>query len=58
MFHTFSMSFFSWIITECRNAVHDEPRHEGRVLDRIPRPVAAPAEHLVGPERAEQVAEA
>ena len=21
MFHTFSMFFFSWIITECRNAV-------------------------------------
>ncbi len=22
MFHIFSMFFFSWIITECRNAVH------------------------------------
>ena len=51
MFHTFSMSRFSWIITECRYAVDDQPRHEGGVLDRIPGPVAAPAEHLVGPAR-------
>ncbi len=26
-----------------------QPRQQGRVLDRIPRPVAAPAEHLVAP---------
>ena len=31
-----------------------EPRQQRDVLDRIPRPVAAPAEHAVGPERAER----
>ena len=30
-----------------------EPRQEGGVLDRVPRPVAAPAEDLVAPPRAE-----
>ena len=58
MFQTRSMSFFSWIITEWRIRGRHEPRHEGRVLDRIPRPVAAPAEHLVRPHGAEEVAEA
>ena len=36
---------------------HHEPRHEGGVLDRVPRPVTAPAEHFVRPSRAEHVAE-
>src|SRR5579875_3516146 len=27
----------------------DEPRHEGRVLDRVPEPPAAPAERVIGP---------
>ena len=31
-----------------------EPRHEGGVLDRIPRPVAAPAEHVIAPPAADQ----
>ena len=31
-----------------------EPRHEGRVLDRIPEPVAAPAELVVRPPAAER----
>ena len=34
-----------------------EPRQERRVLDRVPGPVAAPAEHLVGPPRAEHDAD-
>src|SRR3989442_13201222 len=32
----------------------DHPRHEGRVLDRIPEPEAAPAELVVGPEAPER----
>ena len=36
----------------------DQPRHQGGVLDRIPGPVAAPAELRVGPAGAEQEAEA
>ncbi len=35
-----------------------EPRHQRRVLDRIPRVVAAPADLLVGPVSAEQLADA
>ena len=35
----------------------DEPWHQGRVLDGVPRPVAAPAELLVGPLHAEGVAD-
>src|SRR5207253_4774561 len=31
-----------------------EPRHERRVLHRIPRPVAAPAEDVVAPPAADQ----
>ena len=31
----------------------DQPRHEGDVLDRVPEPPAAPAELVVGPDRAE-----
>ena len=34
-----------------------EPRQQRRVLDRVPRPVAAPAEHLVGPPGAEHDAD-
>jgi hypothetical protein len=34
-----------------------EPRHERRVLDRVPGPIAAPAELLVAPQAAEQEAE-
>ncbi len=36
---------------------HHQPRHEGGVLDRVPRPVAAPSQDFVGPSRAEQIAE-
>ena len=36
----------------------DEPRHQRRVLDRIPGPEAAPADLDVGPVRAEQHADA
>ena len=32
----------------------DQPRHQRGVLDRVPAPVAAPAELRVGPARAEQ----
>ena len=39
------------------NAVAGEPREQRRVLDRVPRPVAAPPEHLVAPPRAEQDAD-
>ncbi len=35
----------------------DEPRHEGRVLDRVPEPPAAPAELVVGPPAAEHDAD-
>src|SRR3990167_4252836 len=31
-----------------------EPRHERRVLDRVPRPVSAPSELEVGPARPQQ----
>ncbi len=31
-----------------------EPRHEGGVLHRVPRPVPAPAEHVVAPPPADQ----
>src|SRR5213076_1636889 len=34
-----------------------QPRHERRVLDRIPEPPAAPAEYVVRPPRAERDAE-
>src|SRR5208282_6263499 len=34
-----------------------EPRHEGRVLDRIPEPEPAPAERVIGPEGAGRDAE-
>ena len=35
-----------------------QPRHQRRVLDRVPGPVPAPSELGVGPARAEQEAEA
>ena len=35
----------------------DEPGQEGRVFNRVPTPVAAPAEHVIGPATAEQQAE-
>ena len=35
----------------------DEPRHQRRVLDRIPEPPAAPAELVIGPVRAHRDAE-
>jgi hypothetical protein len=35
----------------------DQPRHERRVLDRIPEPPAAPAEFVVRPPAAERDAE-
>ena len=34
-----------------------EPRHEGRVLDRVPEPNPAPAELVIGPPRAQGDAE-
>ena len=34
-----------------------QPRHQRRVLDRVPRPHARPAEHLVAPPAAEQDAD-
>src|SRR3546814_11455705 len=34
-----------------------EPRQQRRVLDRVPAPEAAPAEHLVAPPRAEDDAD-
>ena len=43
-FHTFSIPRFSCTITECRNAVPGQPGQQRGVLDRIPRPVAAPAQ--------------
>ena len=58
MFQTFSIPCFSCIITEWRNAVAGEPRHQRGVLDRIPGVVAAPADLHVGPVRAEQLADA
>jgi len=33
-----------------------EPREEGGVLHRVPRPVAAPTEHLVSPPAASTIA--
>ena len=35
-----------------------EPRHDRRILDRVPRPVAAPTEHGVAPPRARDDADA
>ena len=54
MFQTFSIPRFSCIMTECRNAVPNEPGHERSVLDGVPSPVAAPAENGVGPVGAEE----
>ena len=56
-FQTRSMPRRSWTITECRKAVRRQPRKEGGVLHRVPRPVAAPAEHLVAPPRPEDHAD-
>ena len=56
-FQTFSIPRRSWIMIECTKAVAVSQRQERRVLDRIPGPVAAPAELLVGPEHAERVAD-
>ncbi len=36
----------------------DQPRQEGRILDRVPAPVAAPSQHIIGPASAEQQAKA
>ena len=36
----------------------DEPRHDRRVLDRVPGPIAAPAQHRVRPPRARDDADA
>ncbi len=41
-------------VQECRA---DQPRQESGVFDRIPAPVAAPAEHVICPATAEQQAE-
>ena len=52
-----SMLRRSWTITECRNAVAVNHGSSAGVLDRIPGPVAAPAQLLVGPDHAEHEAE-
>ena len=36
----------------------DEPGHQRDILDRVPAPVSAPAEHVIGPPRAQDVAQA
>ena len=53
-FHFFIMPRFSCIMTECRKAVPVSQGMQRGVLDRIPSPVAAPAEHGVGPVHAEE----
>ena len=35
----------------------EQPRHEGGVLDRVPIPPAAPAEHVIGPPAAQRDAD-
>ena len=52
-FQTRSMPRFSWIITECEKRGRGEPGHQRRVLDGVPGVVAAPADLLVGPVRAQ-----
>ena len=52
-FQRFSMPRFSWIITECRNAVIVSHGSKRGVLHRVPRPDAAPAQLDVGPPHAE-----
>ena len=56
-FQTRSMLRRSCTITECRNAVAVNHGSSAGVLDRIPAPVAAPAELLVRPDHAEHEAE-
>ena len=56
-FQTRSMLRRSWTITECRNAVAVNHGRSARVLDRIPGPVAAPAELLVRPDHPERQAD-
>ena len=56
-FQTRSMLRRSWTITECRNAVAVNHGSSARVLDRIPAPVAAPAELFVRPDHPERQAE-
>ena len=56
-FQTFSIPRRSCTSTECRNAVPKQPRQQRDVLDRVPRPVPAPAEDAVGPQRAQRQAD-
>ena len=53
-FHAFSMPRFSWIMNECRKAVPVSHGISDGVLDRVPRPVAAPAELGPRPARADE----
>ena len=57
MFQSFSMRRRSWIITECRNAVPVSHGMNAAFSTGIPRPVAAPAEHVIAPPAADQEAE-
>ena len=52
-FQTFSIPRFSWIITECRNAVPVSHGISAAFSTRVPSPVAAPAELGVRPARAQ-----
>ena len=56
-FQTRSMLRRSCTITECRNAVAVNHGSSAGVLDRIPRPVAAPPELFVRPDHPERQAE-
>ncbi len=55
--HIFSASRFSITTAEWSSAVAAKPRHQRRILNRVPEPEAAPAEFVVGPVRAHRDAD-
>ena len=56
-FQTRSRPRRSWTSDRVQIGGGAQPRQERRVLHRVPGPEASPAEHLVGPPRAEQDAD-
>ena len=52
MVQTLSAPRFSITTAECSKRRAGEPRHQRSILDRIPKPITAPAELVIGPIRA------
>ena len=57
MVQTLSASRFSITTAECKKRGARDPRHQRRILDRVPEPPSAPAEFVIGPVRAHGDAE-